>query len=251
MKVAMAILALTCILIGVFPGAWVALVYRGAAGFIRPEAPAANVAAALHVVLAPAGTLTMAAAVFAAAVLVLVVLRRVALSRVAARGGAHAPEATWGCGYAYPTPRMQYTASSFAASLVGSFRALLWPRREFRAPTGVFAQGGRLETHATDVAERDLFEPLMRGVSRGLAMVRTVSWSGRGGEGIVGAAEGRGPVRALLAGTVGALRRGNIQVRLAFIVLTLVVLLAIEAISGGAAREAGAAHPSVPAGGRP
>ncbi len=253
MKLAMAILALACILIGVFPGAWVALVYRAAAGFIRPEAPPASVAAALHVVLAPPGTLTMSAAVFAAAVLALVVLRRVALARVAARGGAQAPVATWGCGYAYPSARMQYTASSFAASLVGSFRALLWPRREYRAPTGVFPQGGHLETHATDVAERDLFEPLVRGVSRCLAMVRTVSWSGRGGEDAAGAADLRGPARALVAGAVGALRRGNIQVRLAFIVLTLVLLLVIEAISGGAGtgREAARSRPVVPAGGRP
>ncbi len=234
MKFAMAILALACILIGVFPGAWVALVYHAAAGFIRPEAPAANMAAGLHVVLAPAGTLTIAAAVFSVAVLVLVVLRRVALARVAARGGAHAPEATWGCGYAYPTPRMQYTASSFAASLVGSFRALLWPRRDYRAPTGVFPEGARLETHATDVAERDLFEPLVRGVSRCLAMVRTVSWSGRGDVLSTPPADARGPARALVAGVVGALRRGSIQVRLAFIVLTLVLLLVIEAISGGA-----------------
>jgi hypothetical protein len=28
---------------------------------------------------------------------------------------------TWGCGYALPTPRMAYTASSFAAPLVGAF----------------------------------------------------------------------------------------------------------------------------------
>jgi hydrogenase-4 component B len=39
---------------------------------------------------------------------------------------------TWGCGYAAPTPRMQYTASSFAQMLVALFAWALWPRR--RAP---------------------------------------------------------------------------------------------------------------------
>jgi hydrogenase-4 component B len=35
---------------------------------------------------------------------------------------------TWGCGYAAPTPRMQYTASSFAQMVVGSFAWALRPR---------------------------------------------------------------------------------------------------------------------------
>jgi formate hydrogenlyase subunit 3/multisubunit Na+/H+ antiporter MnhD subunit len=251
MRVAMAALALACVLIGVFPGAWVALVYRAAAGFIRPDAEPANVAAGLHAVLAPARALTVAAAVFAGVVLALAALRRVALARVAGRGGAHAPEATWGCGYAQPTARMQYTASSFAASLVGSFRVLLWPRRDVERPAGVFARGGRLETRATDVAERDLFEPLVRGVSRGLAMARTVSWSGRGTRDGGPAAPAHGPARALLAAMVRGLRRGSIQVRLAFIVLTLVVLLAVEALSGRAGGEGLAAPPAPAAGARP
>jgi hydrogenase-4 component B len=35
---------------------------------------------------------------------------------------------TWGCGYAAPTPRMQYSSSSFAQMLVGLFRWALRPR---------------------------------------------------------------------------------------------------------------------------
>lgn len=35
---------------------------------------------------------------------------------------------TWGCGYAAPTPRMQYTSSSFAQMLVGLFSWALRPR---------------------------------------------------------------------------------------------------------------------------
>jgi hydrogenase-4 component B len=34
---------------------------------------------------------------------------------------------TWGCGYSSPTPRMQYTSSSFAEMLVNQFRWALWP----------------------------------------------------------------------------------------------------------------------------
>jgi len=37
-------------------------------------------------------------------------------------------EATWGCGYAAPTPRMQYSSSSFAQMLVQLFGWALRPR---------------------------------------------------------------------------------------------------------------------------
>ena len=37
-------------------------------------------------------------------------------------------DATWGCGYLAPTPRMQYTSSSFAQMLVGMFGWVLRPR---------------------------------------------------------------------------------------------------------------------------
>ena len=38
--------------------------------------------------------------------------------------------ATWGCGYVAPTPRMQYTSSSFAQMLVGLFAWVLRPRTQ-------------------------------------------------------------------------------------------------------------------------
>src|SRR5262249_48251609 len=37
-------------------------------------------------------------------------------------------DVTWGCGYVAPTPRMQYTSSSFAQMLVGLFGWALHPR---------------------------------------------------------------------------------------------------------------------------
>ncbi|MEK7755582.1 MAG: hypothetical protein AAB385_00005, partial [Planctomycetota bacterium] len=136
--------------------------------------------------------------------------------------------------YAQPTPRMQYTASSFAFSLVMTFRSLLWPERALVAPAGSFPVAAHVETRAPDIAEHELFEPVFRGVARFFAMVRTVSWRGESespGVAQSAAAHRRGPVRTLMAGMVSALRRGSIQVRLLFIVLTLVVLFLFEALS--------------------
>ena len=49
---------------------------------------------------------------------------------------------TWACGYAPVTPRMQYTASSYASSLLGAFGTLSGSR--------VVAGSGALEVHAAD-----------------------------------------------------------------------------------------------------
>jgi hydrogenase-4 component B len=45
---------------------------------------------------------------------------------------------TWDCGYAAPTPRMQYTGGSFAALAVGWFSWVLRPERRLRWPRGPF-----------------------------------------------------------------------------------------------------------------
>jgi hydrogenase-4 component B len=73
---------------------------------------------------------------------------------------------TWGCGFARPTARMQYSASSFGWSLVESFRAALRPRRTVRRPSGNFPQGGELETHTPDVALSRGYAPLFEWIAR-------------------------------------------------------------------------------------
>jgi len=70
---------------------------------------------------------------------------------------------TWDCGYARPTPRMQYTASSFAQPLVDTFALILRTRRRVQPPQGVFPEQAALETHLPDAVRRYLFEPLFRG----------------------------------------------------------------------------------------
>ncbi len=78
----------------------------------------------------------------------------------AADGSVAAPVATaaitptWGCGYTAPTPRMQYTASSFAAPLLLAFGRLASVRAE-RAP-GAFA------SHAVDPVLAGLVLPAWR-----------------------------------------------------------------------------------------
>jgi len=233
MKTSMAILSLFCILIGVLPSLWVPLVRS--ATTVLANVPVGEITARIEDVLSPAIKLSGMAVLFVVAVGGLLVSRRWALSRAASHDVGITPTiTTWGCGYARPTPRMQYTASSFASSLVTAFRSLLWPERVLVAPAGSFPAAARVETHAPDIAEHELFEPVFHGVARFFAMVRTVSWRGESeAPGIAQsvAAHRSGPVWTLTVGMVSALRRGSIQVRLLFIVLTLVVLFLCEALS--------------------
>ena len=73
--------------------------------------------------------------------------------------------ATWGCGYAAATPRMQYTASSFARPLTQLFRLFLQPRDEIHPPHGLFPQQASLHTHTPDLFRRYLYEPVFGAVA--------------------------------------------------------------------------------------
>jgi hypothetical protein len=229
MTVGMALPAILCIVIGLLPGLFVPLTAGGVsavAGITMGE-----FTTAVQTPLSHAGWLTVLATVLLAVGIGLALLRRALLRRVA---GLPAPAVvTWGCGYARPSPRMQYTASSFAWSLILSFRSLLWTHRKIVMPAGPFAAHAELESHTPDMAEHDLFAPLLRAVSRAFRMIRTVSWTG------VPAPDSRpletggrvGPLNVLTMGVLAALRRGRIHVCMGFLGLTLLVVFFIEALS--------------------
>jgi hydrogenase-4 component B len=84
-----------------------------------------------------------------AAGLVLLVLRRRVLPKP-----AFSTAGTWDCGYAAPSPRMQYTASSFAEPLMRLFGAVLNLRESDPKPSGVFPLRETYASRSGDVAER-------------------------------------------------------------------------------------------------
>ena len=103
---------------------------------------------------------------------------------------------TWDCGYASPSPRVQYTASSFAQLLVGLFRWAVFPDEHRPRLKGPFpAADQRFASHAPDPV-LDRF--LLPGISRG---------------------------RSIL-GLARIIQAGRIQAYLLYIVITLVLLLA-------------------------
>lgn len=69
------------------------------------------------------------------------------------RRSQNAPRAlgTWGCGYQFPACSMQYTASSFADSLVRLFRFGLWSRRQGGNLTALLPARGEFSSHTPDL----------------------------------------------------------------------------------------------------
>ncbi|HEX9307234.1 MAG TPA: proton-conducting transporter membrane subunit [Anaeromyxobacter sp.] len=152
----MALLAGACVAIGLAPAAVVPPLTRAAAGWSRLElawlaAPAAEAgASAARVTLVALALLLAAGALWA--------VRR---ARLAARPAA-APVDTWGCGFAAPTARIQYTGSSFAELLVARFSWAIRVRREGDGPGGLFPAAAALRTHVPDPVLDGALEPAAR-----------------------------------------------------------------------------------------
>jgi hypothetical protein len=67
----------------------------------------------------------------------------------------------WGCGYAAPSPRMQYTGSAFSEQFARLFAAFLPSLRREELPDGVLPRkASHVGTHHFDAVERRMFEML-------------------------------------------------------------------------------------------
>jgi hydrogenase-4 component B len=101
---------------------------------------------------------------------------------------------TWDCGYARPTSRMQYTASSFAQPITRMFGGLLRTRTRLIAPQGMFPREGSLATETPDPCAGHLYQPAFVRLNEALSRFR---W----------------------------LQQGRVQIYVLYVALTLVVLL--------------------------
>jgi hypothetical protein len=112
-------------------------------------------------VLAPLALIAWANAVFAVCLLAAaVVMLKTTTPSHAARGP------TWGCGYPAPSPRMQYTASSFGEWIVGMFRVVLRPRTHSSLLADPFPASSHFETHVPEVVLDLGILPAGRGLGR-------------------------------------------------------------------------------------
>ena len=184
----MVVLALACGFLGVFP--WVVVPPATRVAGMVAGFPAGVLADLTAPVVSGAGTISTLAAVVLGITGVIAILRVVARRRTAL-----AMRDTWACGYAHPSPRMQYSASSFAAPLVGVFGPL--------AGVTVDRTARGFVTHPANLVLDRALEPAWRAFRRAGARLRPI-------------------------------QQGRLQLYLLYIVATVSLLLLYLAVFGGA-----------------
>jgi len=81
---------------------------------------------------------------------------------------------TWDCGYAEPTPRMQYVGSSFSQTLVGLFHWAVRSRKTSVKLAGPFPVATRFQTTVPDAVLDRIVLPFLGGVESGVSRLRVL-----------------------------------------------------------------------------
>jgi formate hydrogenlyase subunit 3/multisubunit Na+/H+ antiporter MnhD subunit len=164
MLVPLVVLALACVALGLMGP-----LLAGAVAPLAVELAALPAGAALGATAgldALRGITAGAAAVLGIAA-VLGVVRFSLLRRRNVRSGL-----TWDCGYAAPTARMQYTASSFAQPILDMFRTVLRPHRKLPEQDGLFPTEEGLATETHDLVAHRVVRPVLSRAARLLVPLR-------------------------------------------------------------------------------
>jgi NADH:ubiquinone oxidoreductase subunit 5 (subunit L)/multisubunit Na+/H+ antiporter MnhA subunit len=187
MRLAMALLAVVCVVIGLAAPLIIDAfgnVLAGATGI-----PASDIDAQLATVTGP---LTVTITVFAFAIAVAMLIWLFRARRLAAHRLGSGP--VWGCGYLFPSVRMQYTASSFAQPLTTQFHLFVRAREALLPPAGYFPTSASYSSDSGDPWLQLLFAPTFR-------------WFDR------------------IVGRLNVLQHGHIHVYVLYVAATLVALL--------------------------
>jgi hydrogenase-4 component B len=182
--------SLLCAGIGLWPAGALRLVVPAVALVGRIPELASNASS-------PLLAMSRLAFVLAVVVIALALLRMALL-----RGREVTHEGTWGCGYAAPGPRMQYTASSFAQPLLAPFAPITHVRVDEDGPSGFFPVRARYDEHIGDLAGERFLIPGTRRLVRLLSQLRVI-------------------------------QQGRVQLYIVYIVATLVALLVWQLMGPG------------------
>jgi hydrogenase-4 component B len=165
----LAVLAGLCFLIGLAPALVAPLLQQGIAAWAPAEAAGAPGLADL----APLGWVSAVGGLLAA-----FLAGGAAVLAWRLRQGGVASGPTWDCGYAAPSPRMQYTASSFAERLVGLLAGVLRPRVEAPRDLPLFPREAHFHSEVPDAVLEEAVLPAFRGAAWLLAGVRFLQRGG-------------------------------------------------------------------------
>lgn len=150
MIIPMGILALSTLLIGMFPQYIIGSVILPASMFVKGQAayPVFNS------ILEMTGTLSFIFFLFFMLVLVLFGVRAL-FSRKSEK------HSTWGCGYNRPNGHMQYTASSYANLFISTLKPLFKRVSHIKKPKELFPKEAYYELEIEDIEEAYIVKPLI------------------------------------------------------------------------------------------
>jgi hydrogenase-4 component B len=146
MLFSMSVLAILCILIGVFPkfimqlpvNAVMALGLGFDAASIKPFSEMTS-------------NISLAAAIFLITFIVIIAVRSFYY-----KGKSITKSGTWGCGFTQPTVKMQYTSSSYASFILDFFRPAAPLTEDHPAIEGRFPQKTHYRSNINDIAELNM-----------------------------------------------------------------------------------------------
>jgi hydrogenase-4 component B len=148
MHLPMLALGAACVAIGLAPILFWPAIATAAAAW-QPALASANILPSAPLVALGAFHLALAALVILAATFLWQRVKQNGISRAG----------TWDCGYAAPTPRMQYTAGSFAGIITGWFDWILRPQRHAHLPKGNFPLRADFAEHTPETVLENVVEP--------------------------------------------------------------------------------------------
>jgi formate hydrogenlyase subunit 3/multisubunit Na+/H+ antiporter MnhD subunit len=161
----MAILAGVCALIGLFPMVFLRALSSAAAQWARlPDGLADDLAV---------GGVRAAARISLIAAALLLALGALLLWRRSRLGPVQPLAPTWGCAFAKPTPRIQYTGSSFADLLVLRFAWVFFTKMRVVLPVGPFPKRAAFDSSVPDTVLDVVIAPAAAGGARWAERLRS------------------------------------------------------------------------------
>jgi hydrogenase-4 component B len=163
MRYPMFLLAAGCVVLGILPQLGLPLIQQAAALWMDPTTQVNT----LPVSLAPIQWISGAA-------LLLIVISGITIMVIRKNIRRHpsASIGTWGCGYAQPTPRIQYTATSFAEMLVKRFNWALRPRTQQPVIDSPFPRKTGFSTQVPDTVLDRIVLPVFQYAGRQMMKLR-------------------------------------------------------------------------------
>jgi len=162
MIIPMAVMALGCLGIGLFPLPAAGVIDRAVKVWAPFSEPAVSLAAAAPLKWIPNMNFDLILLI----ALIVLALKMLMRKKVVSRAG------TWDCGYARPLTRAQYTGSSFGQTLVSLFGFILWPKTHWPSIRGLFSPNANFKNLVPDTVLDRLLLPPVHLASRYLSSFR-------------------------------------------------------------------------------